>query len=84
MVRSDRWKYVSYLGFQSQLFDLENDPAEQVDLGTSKAHADICAAMEGHLSNWFKAAKLRATMTDARVEANTNSHKTRGIIFGEW
>ena len=84
MVRTDKWKYVSFPGFRSQLFDLESDPGELNDLGTSPAHAEICREMEARLSTWFKQAKVRATMTDDKVEAGTNTHKSRGIIFGEW
>ncbi len=37
MIRWDRWKYVYYVGYPSQLFDLDNDPDELDDL---LGHAD--------------------------------------------
>ena len=41
MIRKDRWKYVYYVGFAPQLFDLESDPAELVDLGSDEAYRAI-------------------------------------------
>ena len=38
MLRTERWKYVHYKGFPPQLFDLQEDPNEFVDLGRSAAH----------------------------------------------
>src|SRR5690606_14078381 len=35
MVREAGWKYIHFERFAPQLFDLENDPAEQNDLGLS-------------------------------------------------
>lgn len=84
MVRTNKWKYVSFLGFRSQLFDLEKDPKELVDLGMSEPHAPVRADMEQMISDWLKSSKIRATMSNEKVEAVTNTHKSRGIIFGEW
>ena len=49
MIRQGKWKYVHYVGYPPQLFDLEADPREAVDLGESPAHADIVAAFEAKL-----------------------------------
>ncbi len=84
MVRTEGFKYISFLGFRAQLFDLQRDPEERVDLGTSEAHAAIRTDMETRLSDWFKSAKIRATATQETVEARTDNHKTRGIYFGQW
>lgn len=41
-IRVGDWKYIHYAdGFAPQLFDLARDPAEQVDLGLSDAHAGV-------------------------------------------
>ena len=46
MVRWDRWKYVHYVGYQPQLFDLEADPTEQHDLvGLSALTSESAAAL---------------------------------------
>lgn len=49
MVRKGQWKFVYYVGMEPQLFDLDADPAEVNDLGSSVDHADICADMEAEL-----------------------------------
>ena len=41
MIREGRWKYITYVGFAPQLFDLECDPFEENDLGLSEDHQDI-------------------------------------------
>ncbi|HEX5079445.1 MAG TPA: sulfatase-like hydrolase/transferase [Geminicoccaceae bacterium] len=49
MIRMGRWKYVYYVGYPPQLFDLETDPEEANDLGQSAAHAEVLAACEAKL-----------------------------------
>jgi choline-sulfatase len=49
MVRVGRWKYVHYVGYPPQLFDLEGDPEETNDLGSASTHADIRAQCETEL-----------------------------------
>lgn len=41
MIRQGQWKYIHYVGFAPQLFDLSVDPDELNDLGTSTAHTEI-------------------------------------------
>ena len=47
MVRTERWKYTAFNGFRPMLFDLENDPQEQTDLGADPAYTAVC---NGHCS----------------------------------
>ncbi len=84
MVATERWKYVSFLGFPPLLFDLKNDPEERQNLGPSPDHDGIRKEMENLLSNWFKSAKIRATTSNEIVEERTDNHKAKGIFFGEW
>ncbi len=49
MVRKGRWKYIHHVGYRPELFDLETDRGETVDLGDSPAHADVRRAMEAEL-----------------------------------
>ena len=44
MIRGDRYKYVHYVGYPPQLFDLRADPDERVDLGTDARYADVRAS----------------------------------------
>jgi arylsulfatase A-like enzyme len=50
MVHDGRYKLIYYpAGNCSQLFDLQEDPQELIDLSTSLEHADILARLTGHL-----------------------------------
>ena len=49
MVRVGRWKYVHYVGYAPQLFDLNADPTEENDLGESPDHAEVRAECEARL-----------------------------------
>jgi choline-sulfatase len=41
MVRWDHWKFIHYVGFPPQLFDLRSDPRELHDLGTAPGYEAI-------------------------------------------
>ncbi len=84
MVRTARWKYVEWPGYAPQLFDLENDPGEYRDLGTDPGAAGIRHEMKDRLFEWATTRKLRAGVTDAQVEARTDTHRARGIHIGIW
>ena len=45
MLRRGRWKYHYYVGFQPELFDLQEDPEELHDLAASPAHAKVLESM---------------------------------------
>lgn len=49
MIRSGKWKYVYYLGFPPQLFDLESDPDEMVNLAGRPEHAGTEQALRDKL-----------------------------------
>jgi choline-sulfatase len=49
MIRTARYKYVHYVGYPSQLFDLAVDPEETRDLAADPAHADVRATCEREL-----------------------------------
>ena len=59
MLRDDRWKYIAYDGFRPQLFDLQEDPHEYVDLGLSPAHAEIRTRLEARLFEWLRHRRIR-------------------------
>src|SRR3546814_9596996 len=67
-----------------QLFDLEADPDEYVDLGESPAHEDARAAMAARLLAWLKQRRVRTTISNEDVEKRTGNAKSRGILFGVW
>ena len=47
MVRWRDWKYVHYTGLPPQLFDLQADPHELVDLGTDTSQRAVVAREDG-------------------------------------
>jgi choline-sulfatase len=74
MLRDARWKYVRYASYPAQLFDLESDPEELLDLGASPAHAEVRARLEAAL-----VARLGTApeALDARVKARQTATLAR-------
>ena len=84
MVRTADWKYVHYENFRPQLFDLNEDPDELVDLGESAAHEAVRAEMHERLFAWLRARRTRTTLSDDEVAARTGTGKKRGYYIGVW
>ena len=49
MLRKGRWKFNYYVDFPPELFDLESDPEELIDLAPDPAYADTLKALEAAL-----------------------------------
>ena len=49
MVRKGRWKFHYYVRYRPELFDLEKDPEELVDLAEDPKYADVVREMEAEL-----------------------------------
>jgi len=49
MIRKDQWKYIYYVGFEPELFDLDADPEELTNVATDPAHTDILEALHNAL-----------------------------------
>jgi arylsulfatase A-like enzyme len=82
MVANTRWKYIYAEGFRPMLFDLENDPNELNDLGTSAEHEVIRQEMFEALSAWARRLSQRTTMSPADVIAERKRSPARGILLG--
>ena len=54
MVRDERYKLVDYRGMgEGQLFDLESDPDETVDLWRDPEHKETRQRLQGALDDWL-------------------------------
>ncbi|WP_372619776.1 alkaline phosphatase family protein [Falsiroseomonas sp.] len=85
MIRTARWKYVAFKAFdRAQLFDLESDPDELVDLGRDPAHAAVRADLHAKLFARLADRRNRITVSDEDVEARTDGARANGVIIGEW
>lgn len=84
MIRTERWKYIWYKGFAPQLFDLQKDPQELEDLGTSPKHTAVLGEHQGLLLERLTDRRNRVTVSDAAVEAATDGARKKGVIIGEW
>lgn len=72
MIREGQYKYVYYVGYPPQLFDLAADPEELVDLGTDPAHAAIRETCE---------AKLRAVCDPEDVDRRAKARQAEQLAM---
>jgi len=84
MIASRSWKYLLWEKYPPQLFNLEEDPAEQMDL----AGKGLAAEKEVHerLFAHFRARRTRVTMSDKTLAARAGKERQLkgGIRIGEW
>lgn len=84
MLATERYKYIHYLGFPPQLYDMLDDPDELRDLGASPSHAGVRELMRNRLLDRFMRLRHRTTESDASVEARTANEEKLGIRIGQW
>jgi choline-sulfatase len=73
MIRNARYKYIHYLGYAPQLFDLATDPDESRDLAANPKHADALAACER---------ELRSILDPEAVDRRARADQRRRIEAG--
>lgn len=85
MVSDHHWKYIHHHTFAAQLFDLENDPDELVDLGQDTRYAGIRQEMQEYLFEWRGNLKRRCGL-DYGFMAGQGPERDEewGIIIGRW
>jgi arylsulfatase A-like enzyme len=54
MIRDDNWKYIHRTeGFDSELYDLQNDPGERNNLAANANHAERKTGLKQRIDQWF-------------------------------
>lgn len=84
MLRTARWKYIHYEGLAPQLFDLDADPWELVDLGRDPAYADVREEMLGRMFDWLRQRRCSPTITREAIESWNRRELAAGIDIGVW
>lgn len=60
MIRKRNWKLVLHDGYDvPQLFDLEADPGERMDLGRDGRYAEVAGSLSDELGHWWDADSAR-------------------------
>lgn len=80
MLRDGRYKLVEYAGYESQLFDLESDPEEMVDLGSDPAYRQIkqiCETKLRDIADPILTDRLAKKDQLRRLEAHGGKEKVR-------
>jgi arylsulfatase A-like enzyme len=54
MVRTTRWKYVRYLGYGEELYDLDVDPGELRNLAAERRAASERTRLARELDDWIR------------------------------
>ncbi|WP_419914857.1 alkaline phosphatase family protein [Hoeflea sp.] len=84
MVFDGRWKYVHVEKMRPMLFDLETDPAELFDLGTSPEHEDQLRRLGDLHFEWARQHHTRITRTPEIIEKMTDAREPEGIYIAYW
>ncbi len=84
MVATHDWKYIYAPGYAPVLFDLQNDPDELTDLGTSDDHAGVRQEMFNKLAGWSLQYRQRATWSEKKNIAMTGMEEQLGVLIGYW
>ncbi len=85
MVCHEHWKFVYYLGFAPQLFDLENDPDELNDLGLDPKLDAVREHMKEIIFDWQYSLKRRVGLAYECAEAQgPQRDEQHGIVIGRW
>lgn len=80
MLRDRRHKYVRYVSYPTQLFDLERDPEELADLAGDPSHAATLAAMEARLGAILDPAAVDHAVK-ARQAALVEANGGRAVVM---
>ena len=85
MVRSENWKYIFHETLKPQLYDLDQDPNEFVDLGGAAAYESVRAEMHENLFRWLRKRRVRTELpTRELFKMGPERDEQLGIKIGHW
>ena len=85
MIREQRWKYIHHHCFRPQLYDLQQDPNELVDLGEDPAYEELRQKLQYRLIDWRRRLKPRVGVPyDNLAVMGPERDEQHGIIIGRW
>lgn len=91
MLRQDKWKYIAYDGYPSQLFDLENDPEELENLAAvypdkaAELHEKLERIVDTRAIARQAAAEDREAFKKWRAGVSEEEyHEQMEKLFGKW
>jgi len=82
MIADKRWKFMHAEGMRCQLFDMDQDPNEYVDLWDSPDHRAVIKLMYERLAVWARRLSQRTTKSDADIITERARSANRGITLG--
>jgi choline-sulfatase len=68
MIRQGPYKFISCEGDPDQLYDLENDPHELVNLAERSTHAEVCSAFRDEVAARWDMPELRRRVMESQRE----------------
>jgi choline-sulfatase len=68
MIRRGPYKFISCEGDPDQLYDLENDPHELVNLAERSTHAEVCSAFRDEVAARWDTSELRRRVLESQRE----------------
>lgn len=68
MVRYKNYKYISYVSYNPQLFDLNKDPKELNDLAEDPSYVDVVSMMKAKLNEFGKPQEIEAMCRKDQAE----------------
>jgi len=83
MVCTERWKGIFHPCFRPELYDLQNDPQERMDLGGDPEHEAVRRELKDRWFEWILQRKTRVTISEETIK-NLDDPAKRGILIGYW